>query len=109
MENWNFWIYQCFLTGASLPPTEKKMLCFFLVTVVYFFQDWNQSKLKVPSNTISMSNILNLNDNQHFVRSVQALNCLQTKVIGKTSMQSVQMIRQLKLFWYDLSKWTFLL
>ena len=64
--------------------------------------------LKVPSNTISMSNILNLNDNQHFVRSDKGLNCLQTKVISKTSMQRVQMFHQL-LFWYDLSKWTFYL
>ena len=41
-----------------------------------------------------MSNILNLNDNQHFARSDLCLNCLQTKVISKTSMQRVQMFHQ---------------
>ena len=24
MNNWDFFIYQCFLTGASLPQTENK-------------------------------------------------------------------------------------
>ena len=87
MKNWDFLIYQCFLTGVSLPPTENKdALIFFWSPWCIFFQDWNQSKLKVPSNTITMSNILNLNDNQHFARSDQGLNCLQTKVISKTSI-----------------------
>ena len=105
-----FLVYKYFLTGASLSPTENKRCSdFFLVTVVYFFQDWNQSKLKVLSNTISMSNILHLNDNQHFARSDQGLNCLQTKVISKTNMQKVQIFHQLKLFWFDLRKWTFFL
>ena len=68
MEDWDFLIYQCFLTVASLPPTENKRCSDFFL-VYYFFQDWNRSKL----------NILNLDDNQHFATSEQGLNCLQTK------------------------------
>ena len=45
-----------------------------------------------------MLNILSLNDNQHFARSDQGLNYLQTKVISQTSMQRVQMFHYLNLF-----------
>ena len=73
MENYDFLIYQCFLTGTSLPPTEnKRCLCIFFRT-------------GTSLSLISMSNILNLEDNKHFARSDQGLNCLQTKVISKTT------------------------
>ena len=61
MENWDFSV----LTGASLiPPTENKRYSYFF-WCINFFKDLGQTRLKVPSNTISMSNSLDLDVNQH--------------------------------------------
>ena len=94
MENWDFSV----LTGASLiPPTENKRYSYCFWCII-FFQDWGQSRLKVPSNIIRMSKSLNLDDNQHFASLFRVW-----MVISKTSIQRVHTFHLV----HDLSKWTF--
>ena len=67
MENWDFSV----LTGASLNLQLKIKDTLIFSGVSICFQDWCQSRLKVPSNTISMSNSLDLDDNQHFASLIR--------------------------------------
>ena len=73
---------------------------------VSFFQDWGQFRLKVSSTTIRMSNSLDLDDNQQFASLIRVLNCLQTSVISKTSMQRIQKISSARkyILVHDLNK-----
>ena len=67
MENWDFSV----LTGASLIPlTEKKKILLYFM-VFHFFSRLRQSRLKEPSDTISMSNSFNLDDNKHFASLIR--------------------------------------
>ena len=70
MENWDFSV----LTGASLiPPTKNKRYSYFFLVYQFVFRTDASldSRLKVPSNTISMSNSLDLDDNQHFASLIR--------------------------------------
>ena len=70
---WGFFYMSMILTGASLSQTKDKRYSDFLFCCIIFFQDCSQSKLKVPSNIISISNSLDLDEDQYFARSDQGL------------------------------------
>ena len=82
---------------VKLPTENKRYSDFFWY--INLFQDWGQSRLKVPSNAISMSNSLDLDYNQHFASLIRVWTVCKLR-FSKTSMQRVQTFHQLNLFWY---------